>query len=122
MKSELHSSGITAPQGLREHLDRRLLFALSRFESRISKVDVYLADENGPKGGLDKACRIVVRLRKLGDVTASIADSDWFVAIDRATTRIAHNLRREVERKRHLLSDTAMDDSPASTTVTPSAL
>lgn len=85
---------------LTDHVDRRLHFALSRFSSRIARVSVFLEDVNGPRGGVDKACRIVVRLRRGADVVASVEDVEWVAAIDRATTRVGHSVAREVARMR----------------------
>ena len=36
----------------------------------------------------------------LGDVIADVVDTEWEVSVDRATTRIGHNVGRELERKR----------------------
>ena len=88
-----------APE-LTAHVERRLRFALTRFSGRIGRVNVFLADQNGPRGGIDKTCRIVVRLRDGGDVVAEVSDVDWEVAVDRATTRIGHSTGRELARRR----------------------
>lgn len=90
------------PPALVAHVDRRLQFALSRFGSRIARATVALEDINGPRGGIDKACRIVVRLRSGGDVVAAVDDIDWHAAIDRATTRIGQSVAREVMRSREV--------------------
>ncbi|MFM7137885.1 MAG: HPF/RaiA family ribosome-associated protein [Planctomycetota bacterium] len=93
------SGGKPAPE-LSTHVERRLRFALARFSGRIGRVNVFLADQNGPRGGIDKTCRIVVRLRDGGDVVAEVNDVDWEVAVDRATTRIGHSTGRELARRR----------------------
>lgn len=100
MLYELHTSRVELEQGLREHIERRLTFALSRFGSSVIKAAVYLADNNGPKGGIDKSCRIVVRLRGLNEVIAEVIDTDWPVTVDRAASRIGHNVSRALERRR----------------------
>ena len=82
------------------HIERRLQFALSRFSGRIQRVQVILEDQNGPRGGLDKSCRIVVRLKEDGDVVAEVADVNWEVAVDRATTRVGHTVARRIARRR----------------------
>lgn len=97
---DLHVNGFEVDAELKDHADRRLSFALSRFGTGVLKTAVYLTDNNGPKGGFDKNCLIVVRLRGLGEVVAEVVDTEWPVAIDRATTRIGHNVRRAIERKR----------------------
>jgi ribosome-associated translation inhibitor RaiA len=100
MNWELHAHGVEVDNGLREHIERRLTFALSRFGSRITKAVVSLTDTNGPKGGVDKCCRIVLRLRSMGDLVAEVTDTEWPVTVDRATARIGHNVSRGLERKR----------------------
>lgn len=82
------------------HIERRLQFALSRFSGRIQRVQVILEDQNGPRGGLDKSCRIVVRLNEGGDVVAEVADVNWEIAVDRATTRVGHTVARRLARRR----------------------
>jgi putative sigma-54 modulation protein len=96
----LKTPGLRPDPDLVNHIERRLQFALSRFSSRIRRVNVFLADENGPRGGIDKTCRIVVRLRDGGDVVAEVSDSDWEIAVDRATTRVGHTTSREMARRR----------------------
>lgn len=94
-----HTGGVTPPD-LAAHVERRLQFALARFTGRIRRVNVFLADQNGPRGGIDKTCRIVVRLADGGDVVAEVSDVDWVIAVDRATTRIGHSTGRQLARRR----------------------
>lgn len=96
----LKDNGVRRPKELPDHIERRLRFALSRFGSRIGKVFVFLHDQNGPKGGIDKLCRILVKTRGCGVVVATVADSDWVAAVDRATTRIGQSVARQVDRAR----------------------
>lgn len=102
---ELKDKGVIRPKDLPDHIERRLRFALARFDTRIQKVIVFLHDHNGPKGGIDKVCRILVKTRGCGAVIAAVVDSDWMVAVDRATTRIGHTVSRHIERFRspHIL-------------------
>lgn len=97
---ELKDNGVSRPKDLPDHIERRLRFALARFGSRIEKVIVFLHDHNGPKGGIDKVCRVIVKTRGCGAVVAAVIDSEWVVAVDRATTRIGHTVARQIERLR----------------------
>jgi ribosome-associated translation inhibitor RaiA len=97
---ELKDKGVARPKDLPDHIERRLRFALSRFDGRIQKVLVFLQDQNGPKGGIDKVCRVLVKTRGCGTVVAAVVDSDWIVAVDRATTRIGQAVTRQIERLR----------------------
>jgi putative sigma-54 modulation protein len=96
----LKDRGVRRPQDLPQHIERRLRFALSRFSGRIQKIVVFLDDQNGPRGGPDKVCRVLVKTRGLGVVLASATHADWFTAVDQAAGRIGHSVARHVARRR----------------------
>jgi hypothetical protein len=100
MNWELKDRGVSRPDDLPDRIDRRLRFALARFGSRIQKTIVFLHDHNGPKGGIDKVCRILVKTQGCGTLVAAIVDSDWNTAVDRATARIGHTVARQIARVR----------------------
>lgn len=100
MKWLLKDHGVERPASLPGHIERRLRFALARFGVRIEKLIVFLQDRNGPRGGVDKVCRILAKVRGCGAIMATVADSDWTTAVDRATTRIGHTVSRQVGRLR----------------------
>lgn len=79
---------------LRELAERRLLFALSRFDSRVVHVDLVVEDENGPRGGIDKSCRVTVALHRCADVVISDKDSE----MGKCLSRVAERLGRAVSR------------------------
>jgi len=87
---------------LREYIDRRLHFALGRFGPAIDHVIVRVGDINGPRGGVDKRCQIVVKLRASGSNPIAIDDSDeeLHVAVARASNRAERTVARAIERKR----------------------
>lgn len=87
---------------IREHVNRRLEFALDRFQDEIERIDVSLADLNGPKGGLDKECRMVAKLRSDGTVVIEDQDVDFYAVIDRAADRLGHAVYRALDRRRDL--------------------
>ncbi len=84
---------------VKELIRRRLLFALSRFEARIQHVSVAVEDVNGPRGGVDKACRIAVRLQPGGDILVTDESRDVRVCVSRAADRIGRAVRREIEKR-----------------------
>src|SRR5258708_37297356 len=100
MRLDIHSQGVELNDETREHVERRLQFALARFEPRLMWAAVYLSDQNGPRGGVDKRCRILVRLRKHGELIVEVDDADLNAAVDGAADRIAQSLVRELERRR----------------------
>ena len=69
MRLQIRTKNFRLHDADRKEMERRLQFALGRFDGRISQVTVGLADLNGPRGGTDKQCRLVVRLAPSGKVT-----------------------------------------------------
>ncbi len=87
---------------LREYIDRHLYFALGRFGPAIDRVNVRVMDTNGPRGGVDKRCRIVVKLQAAGSTSIAVDDDDesLHAAIARATARVGRTVARTLDRKR----------------------
>jgi ribosome-associated translation inhibitor RaiA len=82
---------------LREHLERRLPFALGRFGAEVQQVTARVADENGPRGGVDKRCTIRASLPGAPPVIIEQQEADLYVAIDRAADRAARAVSRRLE-------------------------
>lgn len=73
---------------------------MSHLTDHIRRITLHLSDINGPRGGLDKRCRISVTLEKLAEVAVEDIESDLYVAIDRATDRAARTVTRNIDRAR----------------------
>lgn len=84
---------------LRQLAERRLLFALSRFADRIDTVDLVVGDENGPRGGVDKSCRVHVRLLRAKDVIVRDRDADMATCLSRVAERTGRTVARSVDKK-----------------------
>ena len=59
----IRSASATDPDTLRAYTERRLAFALRRFENRSRRAVVRLGDINGPRRGVDSRCSITLELR-----------------------------------------------------------
>lgn len=94
MNVEIRSMHIDQAESLRAHAERRVESAVRHFGDRIVSIQIRLADLNGPRGGIDKLCRIQVHGRALNLVVED-KDIDAFAAIDRAV----HRLRRALDRR-----------------------
>jgi putative sigma-54 modulation protein len=84
----------------RAHVERRLQYAIGRFDKRIAQVLVRLADLNGPRGGVDQHCRITVQFRPRGEIIIEECSADIDSAVSLAANRAGHAVRRELERRR----------------------
>lgn len=89
MQIDIQSQGFALTHARREYTERRLQFALARVGDGVRRVTVRLFDVNGPRGGIDKRCRIQVMLDGLADVVVEDTEADLYVAIDRATANLA---------------------------------
>ena len=85
---------------LRQHVERRVRRAIHRFESRIRLISVVLADVNGPKGGNDKVCRVIVALTRLDHVVVTRFGSDSFGLVDGVSDRGNERISSLVQRRR----------------------
>jgi len=100
MRIHIQSLGFDLTESIREHAVRRLRFALSHAADHIRRVTIRLSDINGPRGGTDKCCHILVAMEKLAEVAVEDIESDLYVAIDRAAGRAARTVTRNIERTR----------------------
>jgi putative sigma-54 modulation protein len=100
MRIELRGSNLPISEALHQHVLRRLDFALRRFAGRVEHIVVRLADINGPRGGPDKRCRVVVRLAPVGSVIVEATDADAYVAVSQAALRIDERVSRTLTRRR----------------------
>jgi len=86
---------------LRTYAERRLAFALRRFESRARRVMVRLGDINGPRRGVDSRCSITLELRDGRHIDAEGVTAWPFASITLAAKRVNEALRRELEKAQH---------------------
>lgn len=100
MQIEIRSLNDSVEHPQRAYVERRLLFALGRFGSRIRRVLVRLEDLNGPRGGLDKRCHIEARLAGRGMLVVDVRDVELEPAVSRAASRIARRVRDELTTRR----------------------
>jgi ribosome-associated translation inhibitor RaiA len=101
MQVRIHSHGIHTDNELRLAIERRLDLSLGRFESRIHEVRVWLSDDNGPRGGVDKKVRIELDLSGARELLVEQTATSWQAAVDIATGRMGRVAAREIERRRN---------------------
>lgn len=74
-----------------------MLFA--KFKDEITSIDLSIRDVNGPRGGLDKKCQIVVKLRRMEAIVATHDDAVLSKAISRAINKAHRATKRKVRRR-----------------------
>ena len=82
-----------APQ-LRAYAERRLTFALRRFQGHVRHVRLRLTDENGPRHGVDARCAVTAQLTN-GKQLFVEATTAWpFRSVTQAAGRLSEAIRR----------------------------
>ena len=102
MKLLVRLRHIDTTPGLHELVGRRVRFALARFGDAIREVHVTLSDENGPRGGIDKRCRVRITGDRVGAFVIESSAIDVVVAIDEALGRAGRTAARALHRRRVL--------------------
>lgn len=100
MQIDVRFRALEASDTLRAHAVERIHFHLSRFGPEVDAVAVRIGDVNGPKGGLDKHCRVTVRGRRLSPVVIDDLSGDAYAAVDWAVARAGRAVTRALERAR----------------------
>ena len=85
MRIDIQTHGFDLTEGLRQHTERRLQFALSWANHDIRSVSVDLSDVNGARGGPGKRCRIQIPLPRVQPVVieedTSGSNAAWVVPV-----------------------------------------
>lgn len=100
MQFDIQTLDFPNTAALTSHTRRRLGFGLARHADRVSRIVVRLGDENGPRGGADKFCRLQVTLVDAPPVVIRDSGPDLYTVIDRASDRTARAVAKQLERNR----------------------
>ena len=100
MSVEIRTHNLELSDALRNYIQHRLHLSLRRFERRVRRVTIRLADINGPRGGVDKSCRIDANLDPLGSVVLEERNLDLYSAVDQAARRFRRSLIRALHSAR----------------------
>jgi hypothetical protein len=85
---------------LKDFAEARVRFAMRRLTWLVPRATVQIADVNGPRGGVDKRCRIQLSTDAHGTIVVTSMARDWRAALDSALARSARVLLRAWRRAR----------------------
>jgi ribosome-associated translation inhibitor RaiA len=91
--------GVSVRAFLMRESERQLSFATDRFRSEIRDIDVVFRDLNGPRGGVDKECKVTATLRGGGTLQIAQRSASFLEAIHEAARRLGRVLARHMDRK-----------------------
>lgn len=100
MRVAIQANGFVMTIALRMYTEHRLAVALGWARNHMRKLAISLSDINGPRGGIDKRCKIQVQLSGGREVIIEECEADLYAAIDRAADRADRAVVKQVERTR----------------------
>ncbi len=105
MKVIVRGVHLSLTDALKNHVEEHLVKPLTRFyENEAAELDIQLLDNNGPKGGLDKECRVTAHFPGLSTQHVSEATEDLYKSIDLVRDRLKRIIKRELEKQRSVSS------------------
>lgn len=107
MQVDVRFRGIVPTGTLRAHVERRARAHLARFGQEVSFVLLRIDDVNGPKGGTDKQCQIVVLGPRIGSAALADVGDDAYTCVDGAAGRMREAVARRLQRARRLRREPA---------------
>lgn len=82
-------------------ISQQMQFFLLRYRAVIMRVRVYISDVNDPKGGLDKCCMVIAKLRSAGgETTIQGKGMDYLEVFQSSFERLIRSLQRETTKQR----------------------
>lgn len=99
MQIAMQARGLKLSPTLRAHVARRLGYALGCFRHRIANVQVTLSDVNGPRGGRDECCELLVEQPRRRRLFVRQLAEDAFAAVALACSRAAVSADRRLKRR-----------------------
>lgn len=98
--AHVRTIGVTLAPADRFYIRRKLGMKLGKFAPDIERVSVRVEDVNGPRGGIDKLCRVKVVLSGLPSVVVEKQEHATHAAIDGAIDATERNVRKALGKRR----------------------
>lgn len=97
--ANIRAMGVDLGEDEREYIRRKLGRRLGKYATSIERITVRLSDVNGPRGGIDMACRIKVVISGLPSVVFDAQGASAISAFDGALAGTARAVRRALQQR-----------------------
>lgn len=98
MHTRLKLHRVNSERLIKEYIQRRLHFTLSRFTDRIDDLSVRISCS--PSRADEVVCHVAANVRPFGTITAEALEADVFSAIDLCADRFARRCQSKLARTR----------------------
>jgi putative sigma-54 modulation protein len=96
---KIDSKEVTLEGQALAQVERCLHFALDRFQHAIREVEVAFRDSNGPKGGRDKECRVLLRLHPRGRIVVRTTHESCGEAANAAVEKVQRLVAKRLSKR-----------------------
>jgi ribosomal subunit interface protein len=96
MLVNIQSRHFSLSEALSKYIKKKVQIMLCRYEGKIIRVDVSLFDINGPKGGEDKCCKIVIKINGASSIVVQETAEDLYDAINTCSRRGRRAVKRQL--------------------------
>lgn len=96
----IQSRSFSLTPALKTFIEGRMNFILARYGEKVSRIYVTLLDINGPKGGMDKRCRVLVKLDGCAPIILQETQEDLYDAILACGSRLRRIISRKLSHKK----------------------
>ena len=102
MKTDINFRKISRTKEITDYINNRISSAFDRAEDNIESTLLTVSDINGPKGGIDKECTIIIKAAGIKRIVISEQQSKLLVAIDRCIARANQSLMKQLQRRKKI--------------------
>ncbi len=108
MLVHIQSRHFSLSAALNKYVKTKLQVMLGRYEAKIISLNVSLFDINGPKGGEDKCCKIIVKINGTSSIVVQETAADLYDAINTCSRRARRAVKRQLSV--HIRTRTKIND------------
>jgi ribosome-associated translation inhibitor RaiA len=98
MQVQINFGDVQKSDAVASALNDQLNDSLRLFRDRITRVEVHLRDDNGPKAGVDKRCLLEARLAGMEPLAVEARGTDIYQVIIDAAGKLERAIRHKIER------------------------
>jgi ribosomal subunit interface protein len=100
MQIQINADDIQVSEFLANRIEDEVRKALKHVAERVTRVEVHVRDENGPKAGVDKRCMMEARLAGEEPVAVNAESDDMYAAVHQSAEKLEKAVGRRLDREK----------------------
>jgi putative sigma-54 modulation protein len=102
VKVDFRTNHMPATDAMRAHVERRVRAALGRHPDVVARATLRVRDINGPRGGSDLQCSLLIEGPRFGRLIGQVTHDDFYAGTTEVIRKVAHALDLDIRRRRRL--------------------